>query len=221
MWSALLVLAVMFAAASATSAKRSGAGRSGVWLALAIAAGVGATLPIMLITTVLPLAPAALVPVGGILMGNTMAAVSQAAQRGLRELKERHEEVEGGLALGMTDRQARIDIVREGATDALHPGVDQTKTVGLVALPGAFVGVLLATGSPVQAGAAQLLVLVGQITAQALGVLVTIELVARVKIWTAPERELRISWLRARKPRAGAVSKGGRWWRFGAPVRAR
>lgn len=34
-------------------------------------------------------------------------------------------------------------IVRPAASDALLPGLDQTRTVGLVTLPGAFVGMLL------------------------------------------------------------------------------
>jgi putative ABC transport system permease protein len=59
------------------------------------------------------------------------------------------------------------------------PALDQTRTVGLVTLPGAFVGVLLGGGGPVQAGAVQLLVLVGLLAAETVATLVTIELVAR------------------------------------------
>lgn len=52
--------------------------------------------------------------------------------------------------------------------EALLPGLDQTCTVGLVTLPGAFVGVLLGGGTPVQAGAAQVLVLFGLLATQTL-----------------------------------------------------
>jgi putative ABC transport system permease protein len=62
---------------------------------------------------------------------------------------------------------------------ALVPALDQTRTVGLVTLPGAFVGVLLGSGNPVQAGAAQLLVLIGLLAAETIAVLITTELVAR------------------------------------------
>ncbi len=51
-------------------------------------------------------------------------------------------------------------VSRPAAAEALVPGLDQTRTVGLVALPGAFVGTLLGGASPVQAGAVQVLVLV-------------------------------------------------------------
>jgi ABC-type iron transport system FetAB permease component len=51
--------------------------------------------------------------------------------------------------------------------------------VGLVTLPGAFVGVLLGGGSPLEAGAAQLLVLVGLLAAEVLAVWAVTELIAR------------------------------------------
>ena len=68
-------------------------------------------------------------------------------------------------------------MAREAAALALVPGLDQTRTVGLVTLPGAFVGVVLAGASPWQAAAAQILVLVSLLLVQAIAVTVTIELV--------------------------------------------
>jgi len=50
--------------------------------------------------------------------------------------------------------------------------------VGLVTLPGAFVGVLLGGGSPVAAGATQLLVLVGLLLAETVAIVVVTELIA-------------------------------------------
>jgi len=59
----------------------------------------------------------------------------------------------------------------------------------LVTLPGAFVGVLLATGSATQAGAVQVLVLIALLLAQVCGVAVVGELVARGLI-TRPDPTL-------------------------------
>lgn len=53
------------------------------------------------------------------------------------------------------------------------PGSIRARTVGLVTLPGAFVGVLLASGSAVQAGAVQILVLTGLLLTQTLAVALT------------------------------------------------
>ncbi len=72
-----------------------------------------------------------------------------------------------------------MEVVRPTAGDALLPGLDQTRTVGLVTLPGAFVGVLLASGSAVQAGAVQILVLAGLLLAQTLAATLTVEFVSR------------------------------------------
>ena len=71
------------------------------------------------------------------------------------------------------------------AQAALVPALDQTRTVGLVTLPGAFVGMLLGGASPVQAGVVQLVVLVGLLAAEATTILVTVELVVRGRFDTA------------------------------------
>lgn len=91
-------------------------------------------------------------------------------------------EVEAGLAIGLPEREARLEVAREAASDALLPGMDQTRTVGLVTLPGAFVGMLLGGASPLHAGAVQLFVLVALLLVQAVAVAVTLELVARGRL---------------------------------------
>jgi putative ABC transport system permease protein len=92
-------------------------------------------------------------------------------------LRDHREIYEAGLALGMHPRDA-IDVVAlRLLPEALVPGMDQTRTVGLVTLPGAFVGVMLGGGTPAQAGAAQVLVLVGLMAAQTITVVVAYRLV--------------------------------------------
>ena len=179
LWSSILVLVAMFAAAGFTVYRRAEAGRSGLRLAVALVAGTGVALPMMLLSGVVPLEGVALVPIGGIILGNSMAATSLSARRALSALHDRHGEVEAALSLGLSERDSRLEIIRQSAGDALLPGLDQTRTVGLVTLPGAFVGVLLATGSAVQAGAVQILVLAGLLLAQTCSVAMTVELIAR------------------------------------------
>ncbi|WP_373863616.1 ABC transporter permease [Nocardia vermiculata] len=182
LWSSFLVLGVMFAAAVFTAARRARAGRSGVWLTAALAAGWAAVLPLMLGSGVVPLAGPAVVPVGGIVLGGAMTSTSLAARRALDTVHDRFGEIEAAMSLGFTDRQARLEIIRTTAADALLPGVDQTRTVGLVTLPGAFVGVLIASGSAGRAAAVQILVLLGLLLAQACAVAVTVELVAHGRV---------------------------------------
>ncbi|NUK04499.1 ABC transporter permease, partial [Streptomyces lunaelactis] len=75
---------------------------------------------------------------------------------------------------------------RGPAADALLPGLDQTRTVGLVTLPGAFVGMLLGGASPALAGAVQLFVLVALMAVQAVAVSLVLELVARGRLYRDP-----------------------------------
>jgi putative ABC transport system permease protein len=107
-----------------------------------------------------------------------MTATSLAGRRALDELRDRRGEYEAALALGFLPRDAALEVIRPSAGHALVPALDQTRTVGLVTLPGAFVGVLLGGGSPVQAGATQLLVLVALLAVEAIAVAVTVDLVA-------------------------------------------
>ncbi|MGW5572254.1 ABC transporter permease [Nocardia thailandica] len=181
-WSASLVLATMFAAATFTSFRRAAAGRSGLWLAGSIAAGITSVLPATLLSGVVPISGVTLVSVGGILLGGTMTATSLAARRGLDTLSQRRGEIEAALSLGFGDREARMLVLDKTATDALIPGVDQARTVGLVTLPGAFIGVLLTSGSPAQAGAVQVLVLIGLMVSESCAVAVTVELLARTLV---------------------------------------
>jgi len=188
LWLSALFVLVMFAVAAWTSARRvaRAGGASATWLP--IAAGVVPVLAVVLACGAVPLTGIAVVPVAGIVIGGAMTATSLAGRRALDELGTRHGEYEAGLSLGLLERDAALEICRPAATQALVPPLDQTRTVGLVTLPGAFVGVLIGSGSPVQAGAAQLLVLVGLLAAEVIAVLVTVELVARGRMGrrTAP-----------------------------------
>ena len=108
-----------------------------------------------------------------------MTATSLAGRRLRDELSARRGEVEAALALGLFPRDAVLLVGRPVGATALVPALDQTRTVGLVTLPGAFVGVLLGGGSPLEAGAAQLLVLVGLLAAEVLAIWGVTELIAR------------------------------------------
>lgn len=182
MWSSMLVLLLMFIVASITAARRSQAQRGAWWLTVALAAGMVMVIPLLTLSGVVPFNGVAVVPVFGIVLGGTMTASAVAARRALDALTQRAGEVEAALGLGMSERFSRMSVIERPLSDALLPNLDQTRTAGLVTLPGAFVGVLLATGSAAQAAAVQVLVLVSLLLAQVCGVAVVGELVVRGKI---------------------------------------
>jgi len=180
LWLTFAFLLVMVTVAAATSARRitGGLRPSSWWTALPILAGIVPTLTAILLSTAVPLVPIAILPSAGILIGGAMTATSIAGRRCTEELTAQRGSYEAALSLGMTRREGVTLVARPAAALALVPGLDQTRTVGLVTLPGAFVGVLLAGASPLQAGAVQLLVLIALLLVQVLAVTVTVELIS-------------------------------------------
>ena len=180
LWLTAAFLALMTIVGAGTSAKRiTGSLKpSSWWTAVPILAGVVPALAIILASTVVPPHPVAILPSAGILIGGAMTATSLSGRRTVEELTVRHGEYEAALSLGLGRRESVILVARPAAALALIPGMDQTRTVGLVTLPGAFVGVLLAGASPWQAGATQVLVLVALLLVQAVAVATTVELIA-------------------------------------------
>ena len=160
-------LAVMITAAAWTSGRRlRAAGGAFAAAGAAIVAGAGSSAVIVFGCQALPVQPRTLVPFVAQLVGGSMTATTLAGQRLLDDVASRWHEVEGWLAIGATGPQAVRDLARRAAARALVPALDQTRNVGLVVLPGAFVGLLLGGATPLQAGRVQLLVLVGLLAAE-------------------------------------------------------
>jgi putative ABC transport system permease protein len=177
-WLTALFVLLMFGVAALTSAGRLGSRKQVAGTGAAIGTGTAAVLALIVLTGVIPAKPVAVVPIAGIIIGGAMTATSLAVNQALDKLHNRFGEYEAALSLGLQPRDARMEICRASARHALIPVLDETRTVGLVTLPGAYVGVLLGGASPLQAGAAQLLVLISLLSAEALAVLISIELVA-------------------------------------------
>jgi putative ABC transport system permease protein len=178
----LAYVACMFGVAAATSARRLRIAVLRPWTAAPIAAGTVPVLGLVLGSGTVPWKPSGVLPMAGILLGGAMTATTLAGQRMFDELRRRRGEYEAALCLGMVHRDAVVEVARDAAGLALVPALDQTRTVGLVTLPGAFVGVLLGGGSAAAAGAAQALILIGLLAVESIAVLVTVELVARRRL---------------------------------------
>jgi len=165
--SGLFVL-VMFAAASVTAGRRlhgvKGALRIG---ATSIAAGSVPALLALFGLGGYELEPRFVIPISGILIGGAMTATTLAGRRIRDELISKVAEIEARLSLGVTARFALRSYLPSGIHGALIPVLDQTKNVGLITLPGAFVGMILGGASPVEAAQVQLTVLFSLLGVQA------------------------------------------------------
>jgi putative ABC transport system permease protein len=183
---AIAFVLLMFGVATFTSARRihSTAVIPGQWMYCAAAIGGGALVVLLLLIVpgVVPRNPATILPMGGIIVGGAMTATTLAGRRVLSEYGTRYGEFEAGLSIGLLQPDAFKLAVGPVAGDALLPALDQTRTVGLVSLPGAFVGMVLGGASPVEAAALQLVVLIGLIAAEALAILTITELLSRSRL---------------------------------------
>ncbi len=162
-------LLLMLTVACATATRRLAAfGRP--WPQVLAASLTGAVAPVAVVLAVgaLPFTSRYVLALTGIVLGGTMTVSTLAGRRLHDALVRRRDEVEAWLSLGATPRQAASELTRVAVTEALLPSLDQTRTVGLVTLPGAFVGALAGGASPAAAARFQLLVLVSLLAAGSL-----------------------------------------------------
>lgn len=105
---------------------------------------------------VFPVEPRTVVPLAGMICGNAMKSGVTAALRLDEAVGERRAEIEARLALGLAGDDAARPIVRQVLRVAISPQVEQTKALGIVFLPGAMTGLILAGVDPVDAVLVQL-----------------------------------------------------------------
>lgn len=188
-WTVVAFVVLMLTTASLTSASRLKSlwhGRTSACAGVLTGAlvGVGAVLTLRLV----PLEPRQVVAVAGILIGNAMTAATLSGRNFLRESTNRRDEVEAWLSLGATPIQAHAEIARQAVRESLLPTLDQTRSTGMVTLPGAFVGAVFAGASPRVAAQFQLVVLAGIALTMLVTGLVTVYLLSRTPyLPTGPE----------------------------------
>jgi putative ABC transport system permease protein len=143
--------------ASVVTARRAPAVPGLIWLALAANALVGGLgLSIIFGLGIFDLEGRTLVPVAGMVIGNSMKAAVVGAARVAESVADHRPEIEAGLALGMTPRAASRRLVRSALRTAISPQVEQTAALGIAFLPGAMTGLILAGVDPLDAVATQL-----------------------------------------------------------------
>jgi putative ABC transport system permease protein len=172
---ALLVGMVAFGTWTARGrAKAVPAAAGSIFLALSVAATV--TLGLVLALGVFKAEPRYLVPVGGMVIGNSMTAVAVALNRLADEVHDGRRQIEAMLALGATSFQAARAIVTRSLRSGMIPLVDSTKTTGIVFFPGTMVGMLVAGAEPVDAVRLQIVLLWVLLGAVALSGLIAVSL---------------------------------------------
>ena len=158
-------------------------------LLVSLAVAAAATLGLVVALGIFPATPRYLVPVGGMVIGNSMTSAAVALNRLGEDVHEQARQIEATLALGATSSQAVTPLVRRSLRSGMITLIDSTKTTGLIFFPGTMVGMLLAGADPTDAVRLQLILLYVLLGAVSIAALMAITL-ARRNFFT-PAHQLR------------------------------
>ncbi|MDH3681852.1 MAG: ABC transporter permease [Acidimicrobiia bacterium] len=155
-------------------------------LALPVAAAVAGSTAVSLAVVfgfgVLGYEPVAVVVMAGITIGNAVPVTVLATTNGVELCQDHVGEIEATLALGFTRRDVVRFFAPRAARTALIPQIERTKVVGIIALPGAMTGLLLAGVEPVQAVVIQLLVMYLVLGSATICVITMVTIVVRAAV---------------------------------------
>ena len=211
-WVALAVL-VMIAAAVQAGRSRLEVRIPGLTLDMTVAMSVVSIATLffvvgLVIRPALWYDPQIIVPLAGMIIGNTMTATTLAANRYLAELRLQQQDVEALLALGATSEQAAANVSRESIRSALIPSIAGMMVVGIALLPGTMTGQILAGQDPNQAVRYQIVVQYMMLFAAVATSLVIVRLIHR-RYFTRGH-QLRLELLRSTESGSNGVPVGRR-----------
>jgi len=156
----LLIISIMILIAGYTSGKRAEGVPHARPVALAsISLGAALTLGLLVGLNVFEFTAQQIIPIAGMVIGNSMNVCSLVMRRIKEEINGRSLEIETALALGATKRQASDRYLKTALQSGMMPIIDSTKTVGLIQLPGAMTGMILAGAAPLEAVQLQMIVM--------------------------------------------------------------
>ena len=129
----LLIISIMVMIAGYTSGKRAIGVPNAHRVALAsIALGASLTLGLLVGLGVFEFTAQQIIPISGMVIGNSMNVCSLVMKRIKEEINGRSLEIEAALALGATRRQASDRYLKTALQSGMIPIIDSAKTVGLI-----------------------------------------------------------------------------------------
>jgi putative ABC transport system permease protein len=174
-WVAGMVVVAGFVAAGRS--KELPQARATAWIAVGV--GTATTLGVLLVLGVIEPVPSVVVPVGGMVVSGAMTAANLTMRRLADIAEQQRPDIEARLALGLTADEAMAPHLRRGVKTALLPAIDSTKVVGLISLPGAMTGLILAGVEPIVAIRYQIVVMYMLLAAATVSAVVAARLTQR------------------------------------------
>ena len=154
-----LLLITMVVVSGYTSAKRAtGMPKAHAVTTPSILLGSALVLIVLALSRAMPMQPQFIIPLAGMAFGNAMAICSVSLERLMREVKVNKTSIETALSLGATSKQALEEYGRFSVKASLIPTIDRLKTLGVIFIPGAMAGLLIAGTNPLVAAEYQIIV---------------------------------------------------------------
>lgn len=156
----LLMIALMIGAAT-QNARKKGVAIEGITWKLIVNFTFVEILSqgILLGLHIIPMEPSYIIPISGMVLGNSMVLSILFLNRFTAEVEARQEEIELILSLGGTPKQAIHHSLISSIKASMIPTIESQKTIGLVQLPGMMSGQIIAGAPPLQAVQFQLLII--------------------------------------------------------------
>ena len=173
------VAAMVVVAGQVAGRRGAGVPRAATCATAGVAVGAAATLGVLLVLGVVTAEARVIVPVGGMVVSGAMQAAAIVLRRLHEQAAADRAHVEAYLALGLSGDAAFAPQLRSALRTALIPNIDSTKVVGLISLPGAMTGLILAGVPPLTAIRYQIVVMWMMLAAAALAALITGRLAQR------------------------------------------
>ncbi|MCP4601063.1 MAG: iron export ABC transporter permease subunit FetB [Proteobacteria bacterium] len=124
--------------------------------------------------------PQYFLPLGGMVIGNSMNAIAIALERLLDDLRTKRREIEMKLCLGADYKEASQEIVRDAMKAGMIPTINSMMAVGMVFIPGMMTGQILAGADPMIAIKYQIVVMLMIVGATTIGTLLVVLIVRRL-----------------------------------------
>ena len=123
--------------------------------------------------------PQYFIPLGGMIIGNSMNAITISLDRLFNELRGQRDRIELSLSLGATYQEATTSILRDTIKAGMIPSINSMMTVGLVSIPGMMTGQILAGSDPIIAIKYQIVVMLMLVASTAIGSMLVVHVIRR------------------------------------------
>ncbi|MFC7687233.1 ABC transporter permease [Ureibacillus sp. GCM10028918] len=165
----VLMISLMILTATLNARKKGKAIKGITWkIAITLIIIEAVTQGILLGFEIVPATAQYIIPISGMLIGNSMVLSILFLNRFTAEIESSRNQIELILSLGGTPKQAVHRQLINAIRASLIPTIESQKTIGLVQLPGMMSGQIIGGADPVQAVQFQLLIVFALLTTAAL-----------------------------------------------------